>query len=266
MRGLAASLVRQCRRHSTAVSASAAKTAPASVSRFWKKAFPAQAEDGIRIMLDGRKLKNPDGHEIVIPLSQKRLANLVAGEWEEQERLIKAASLPMTSVAVRGIELANSPETCAGVVTNLLRYLDTDSILYMQDGTQPGTEGILALQDTYWHPILAWISREFNVPVAHTYGIASVAQSRETIDSLTHFVASLSPLHLAAFERAVLSSKSFLIATAVLKRAVGVDFAVKAARVEVDFQVQKWGEVLDAHDVDYHALRRDLGSVVAALL
>ncbi|KAJ3251894.1 ATP synthase complex assembly protein atp12 [Chytriomyces hyalinus] len=251
------------RRYSTTAASPSAK--PTAVSRFWKKSLPSQSADGFRIKLDGRTLKNPDGAEIVIPTQNPILANLVAAEWEEMDKLIKAGSLPMTSISVRGIELAGAPETREGVITNLFRYLDTDSILYMQDGSEDGTEGILELQEKYWTSIINWVSAEFQVPITPTYGISSVTQTPEAISKLRQFVEALSPIHLAAFERAVLSSKSFLISTALLKRGISVDFAVAAARVEVDFQVMKWGEVLDAHDVDYHALRRDLGSISLAV-
>ncbi|ORY37901.1 ATP12-domain-containing protein [Rhizoclosmatium globosum] len=232
----------------TATPAAAAK--PLVISRFWKKAFPEESSDGIRIKLDGRTLKNPEGVEIVVPRENKILASLVAAEWEEQERLLKSSSLPMTSIAVRGIELGKAPETRKGVIETMFRYLDTDSILYMQDGPQ----NLVDLQEKYWRPIINWAAAEFQVPITPTFEIFSA------------FIESLTPMQLAAFERAVLSSKSFLIGTAILKRGVTVDFATDAARVEVNFQVQKWGEVLDAHDVDYQALKRDLGSVTCCLL
>lgn len=84
-----------------------------------------------------------------------------------------------------------------------------------------------------------------------------------------------------ALERATLSTKSFLIGLAVVKRYLNVEQAAQAASVEVDSQIQVWGEVEDstshlphlngqvsdcllAHDVDYQDVRRQLGS--AALL
>lgn len=78
-----------------------------------------------------------------------------------------------------------------------------------------------------------------------------------------------------------MSTKSFLIGLAVVKRYLNVEQAAQAASVEVDSQIQVWGEVEDstshvspfsehtsefllAHDVDYQDVRRQLGS--AALL
>ncbi|KAJ3073238.1 ATP synthase complex assembly protein atp12 [Podochytrium sp. JEL0797] len=248
--------------YSTPTTAAPTAPKPLVISRFWKKTFAEESEDGFRIKLDGKPLKNPEGTVIVIPKENRILATMVAGEWEEQERLLKSSSLPMTSIAVRGIELAKAPETRAGVIETMFRYLDTDSILYMQDSHK----NLIALQEKHWRPIINWASTEFSVPITPTFEITSVRQTPEAIAKFKDFLESLTPIQLAAFERAVLSSKSFLIATAILKRGVSVDFAVEAARVEVNFQVQKWGEVLDAHDIDREALRRDLGSVTCCLL
>jgi len=49
-----------------------------------------------------------------------------------------------------------------------------------------------------------------------------------------------------AFERAVYSSKSFIIALALVKGRLGVEEASLASSVEVDAQIEKWGEVEDS--------------------
>ena len=87
-----------------------------------------------------------------------------------------------------------------------------------------------------------------------------------------------------AIERATYTSKSFLIALAFVMRHITVEQAALASTVEVTSQVQKWGEVEDctpskflfplsyshrtmfpAHDVDYHDIRRQLGSIACLL-
>lgn len=51
---------------------------------------------------------------------------------------------------------------------------------------------------------------------------------------------------VAAFERAVLASKSYLIALALVEGHYSVDDAAKAAHVEVQSQIDRWGEVEDS--------------------
>lgn len=49
-----------------------------------------------------------------------------------------------------------------------------------------------------------------------------------------------------AFERAVLAGKSYLIALGLVEGFLSVDEAAKAAHVEVQSQIDRWGEVEDS--------------------
>jgi chaperone required for assembly of F1-ATPase len=51
---------------------------------------------------------------------------------------------------------------------------------------------------------------------------------------------------LAGFERAVMGSKSFLIGLAIAEGHLNADQAAKAAQVEVQSQIDRWGEVEDS--------------------
>ena len=81
-------------------------------------------------------------------------------------------------------------------------------------------------------------------------------------------------------ERATYATKSFVIALALVRGRLDVEQAAQAANVEVNSQIERWGEVEDctfnlligrnlvtyliahsAHDVDYQDIRRQLGSV-----
>lgn len=50
---------------------------------------------------------------------------------------------------------------------------------------------------------------------------------------------------ITALERAVYTSKSYIIALALVQRHITVDQAALAAHVEVNSQIEKWGEVED---------------------
>lgn len=54
----------------------------------------------------------------------------------------------------------------------------------------------------------------------------------------------------AAFERAVYSSKSFVIALALLRGRLTADEAAQASHVEVRSQIETWGEVEDSKSVE----------------
>lgn len=61
-------------------------------------------------------------------------------------------------------------------------------------------------------------------------------------------------------------TKSFIISMALVKRHLNVEQASNAAHVEVNSQIQRWGEVEDTHDVDFHDVRRQLGSAACLLM
>lgn len=51
---------------------------------------------------------------------------------------------------------------------------------------------------------------------------------------------------MAAFERAVYASKSFMIGLALVQGRLSADDAAHAAQVEVRSQIEQWGEVEDS--------------------
>ena len=79
-------------------------------------------------------------------------------------------------------------------------------------------------------------------------------------------------------ERVTFTTKSFIIALALVHGRINAEQAALASQVEVASQIERWGEVEDctyahhfgasdktelrppAHDVDYHDVRRHIGS------
>lgn len=76
-----------------------------------------------------------------------------------------------------------------------------------------------------------------------THGILRVKQSDKVMDKFKEIITEYDAFKLAAFEKAVLRSKSFMIGLAVVERAFPVDFLANAARLEVMHQINRWGEV-----------------------
>lgn len=58
-------------------------------------------------------------------------------------------------------------------------------------------------------------------------------------------IAICSLLSSVAYERAVLTTKSAIIALALVKKRLSVEQAAQAAHVEVNSQIERWGEVED---------------------
>ncbi|KAL1923971.1 uncharacterized protein VTP21DRAFT_7006 [Calcarisporiella thermophila] len=242
----------------------AIKVSEKTMRRFWKTATVHEMEGKLTVALDGRPIKTPDGQKILLTSGQRPLAGLLAAEWDSQARVLKTHSLPLTSLVARAIDgfSKENGEEKKEAIERLMKYLDTDAVCFHEEFP----ESLVKLQTQYWDPIIAWARKEFNVTIRKQEGILATGQPEETHQAMRSIVESLSPLELAAFERATMVTKSFLTALALVKRAISLEHAAQAAHVEVNWQIERWGEVEDTHDVDREEVRRQLGSCVCALL
>ncbi|KAJ4488034.1 hypothetical protein J3R30DRAFT_3279951 [Lentinula aciculospora] len=235
--------------------------AETSMKRFWKTVGMEDREEGIAITLDKRALKTPSGHTMLLPHNKRLVATLIATEWENQRIVLKPHALPMTSLASRAIDYFAEPESREVVRQSLLQYLDTDTICFYQEYPPP----LVNQQETHWDPLFSWVEQISGAKIEKFTSILSNSQSEECKKKLSVIINDFNQWEMAALERAIHATKSFIIALALVKRRLNVDQASDAARVEVNSQIERWGEVEDTHDVDFHDIRRQLGSAASLL-
>ena len=149
--------------------------------------------------------------------------------------------------------------------------------------TESGKSTALSqLQDRHWTPLIDWVNKEFGTDAHAVEGQLFNRQSKNTVQKLSEVISKYDPWRLAGFERAVMASKSYLIGLGLAEGRLTADQAALAAHVEVQSQIDRWGEVEDsessqaactsaslilsppAHDVDHQDIRVRLGS--AALI
>ncbi|KAF9897095.1 ATP synthase complex assembly protein atp12 [Lobosporangium transversale] len=237
--------------------------AEVSGKRFWEKAGVKNLGDRVAVTLDGRILKTPAGNQLTLPKDQEHLALMIAGEWHGQKTLLKAHSLPMTSLVARAIDgFVGNEQGRKDTLDRLIKFLDTDSVCYQQDYP----DSIVKAQHEHWDPILKWVKDEYGLDIRVSQGITYVQQTDEVKQKLRDIVNSMNDIDLSAFERATLTAKSFLIGLAVVKRHLSVEKAWKAAQLEVLDQIDRWGEVEDSHDVDREFVKSQLASARLANL
>ncbi|KAL4265931.1 ATP12 family protein [Pleurotus pulmonarius] len=219
--------------------------AEATLKRFWKTVGIDKHGDSLAVTLDKRALKTPSGNTLLLPQNKRLVATLIAGEWDSQETMLKPHALPMTSIASRALDAMSDEKTRHDVRDALLNYLDTDTICFHQE--EPPL--LAELQSEHWTSESILLSE----------------QPEETKRKLGAVLDTFDPWEMAAMERATYTTKSFLIALALVKKQLSIEQAAKAAQIEVDSQIQRWGEVEDSHDVDFHDVRRQLGSAACLL-
>lgn len=234
-----------------------------SPRRFWKKVDVHKEDNGqYAIRLDLRNLKTPSGNTILLPSNKLVLATLIAREWDEQRKVLKQHSLPLTSLVSRAIDGMKEFDRIK-IVDDLMNYLDTDTICFHE--SEPKI--LVEMQIKHWIPLVEWVQKSFQINLKiHKDSITFEKQSQNTHSILKNIVNKFDPLKLAAFERAVLSTKSFIISLALVEGQLSIDEASDASRVEVLSQIHRWGEVEDTHDVDHQEIRMKLGSVKCALI
>jgi ATP synthase F1 complex assembly factor 2 len=152
-----------------------------------------------------------------------------------------------TSVVARAIDAfdpkyAEDSTVRPAVIDKLMQYFDTDAICYHEEFPEILTE----LQDKHWKPIIEWTETTYNVKINTTTDIFAVTQPEETKATLKAIIDQMGPLELSAFEKAVMSSKSFLIGFALVHKGITVEHAAQAAHVEMNAQMDRWGEVEDS--------------------
>ncbi|EPQ58611.1 ATP12-domain-containing protein [Gloeophyllum trabeum ATCC 11539] len=239
----------------------ATNRAQATLKRFWKTVDIQERDGGLAVTLDKRALKTPSGNPLVLPKNKSLVATLIANEWENQETVLKSHALPMTSLAARAIDTAKDPKSRTEIREALIKYLDTDTVCFHQ--LEP--EALARLQKAHWDPLLDWARATFDVPIHTFFSVLSSTQPPETTEKLANVLAELDSWELAAMERTTYTTKSFIIGLGLVKKHLNAEQAALAASVEVNSQIEKWGEVEDSHDVDYHDIRRQLASAACLL-
>ena len=260
---------------------------------------------GYVIKLDGRPLKTPDGRLLTCqskmvsvliasewqnyPFPSQPKSNVSNNsETSSPKDSVKVpkrngtGGFPVTAMVARSIDAFHIDTTTDQeqdpaapqrtpreiMISGLMKYLDTDTITQFQNHP----ETLHQLQQEKWTPLLQWTSERFNVELKPSYAhepdsLFNTQQPDETRQTLEkHVTTSYDNLTLVGFEKAVMYSKSFLIALALFERRLDVKGAVEAARVEYLAQSAAWGRVEDVHDVDEADLERHLGCAASVLL
>jgi len=221
-----------------------------------------------QVTLDGNVLNTPKHRRLLFPA--RALALAVACEWEQQGSTIKPFTMPLMTLAataadqVRGIE--------SKVALAMADYLDTDQVCFREplvarDGppridvpdslmgrvssTQADRAQRLRDEQARWcDPIVTWATKRFGQEVALHEGVMSYGQGQELHAAVRAYLENLGAERLTGVEAIVSTSKSMLLGLALAEGAISVDHAVRACRVEEDFQMHEWGLVEGGHDLD----------------
>jgi chaperone required for assembly of F1-ATPase len=258
-------------------------------------------EEGLQVHLDRRPVRTPTKAILHVPHHKTHLATAIALEWDQllsAQQSLKTHYIPLTSLTSRALDIEDSDAASTrgeeevslrqGIVDMTIKYLGTDTLLCWVPAVNihsPNPSQAETLRDVQIRTATAiiahlttrvWPGVEI-VPVLADDSIVPASQPRTTQEVIKGWVAGLPAYELAGLERAVLATKSLLVAVRLLAdwspelrktsggadgKRFGIEDAAEACSLERNWQTGQWGEVEDTHDVEKEDLRRQLGSVV----
>jgi chaperone required for assembly of F1-ATPase len=214
--------------------AAQANMRPAAIKRFYRTVDVREAGGRHALTLDGRNARTPGRN----PLSAKSRALMlkVAAEWERQRETIEPADMPLTRLvnsAVDGVAL-----TMAETRADVLKYAGFDLLCYRAG--EP--EELAERQRLAFDPILAWAAEALGARFNLAAGIMHVAQPPESIEAIRSAIESFDdPVALAALSAMTTLSGSALLALAVARGRLSPEEAWRAAHLDEDFEIERWG-------------------------
>ncbi|XP_013380946.1 ATP synthase mitochondrial F1 complex assembly factor 2 [Lingula anatina] len=224
-------------------------------TRFYKNAHIKHSKQGWEVLLDKKKLKTPFGNVFQVP--SEALALAVATEWNAQEKVIKSHDMHLTSLCNTAIDNPthrNKEQT----VDSIIHFLDTDTICYWLDEPEELTD----LQNAEWKPMIEWLQHRYDISVEPTYGLLPPGIPEETRALLQRHLNSYTPWALVGFEYCTDALKSLILTLGVMDRHLSVEKAVELSRLELEFQIKRWGSVEWHHDIDLLELKARVAAAV----
>ncbi len=206
--------------------------------RFYETAGISAGNGGFVVHLDGRPVKTPLTNLLIVPA--KPLAVNIAKEWQNQGAHIDPQSMPLTKLANAALDhVAGKAEL---IINDIVSFAASDLTCYRAEQPDP----LVTAQKKHWDPVLDWCAEFLGARFLVTEGIVHVSQPKAALDTFRAAVAALDSFRLIAFHAITALTGSALLALALSKGRLGAEEAWRAAHVDEDFQISKWGRDADA--------------------
>lgn len=199
-----------------------------------------QAEAGFQLLLDGRVVRTPGKHALVMPT--RALAEAVAEEWSAQEDLINPATMPLTKLVMTAVDGVS--QHMDKVADDIVQYAGSDLLCYRAESP----EGLVELQNEAWNPVLAWAESDLGARFKLAQGVMPVEQDRTALERIGEAVAPFGVLQLTSLHVMTTLTGSALLALARARGKLTAEDIWTAAHVDEDWQVRQWGIDVEAQE------------------
>jgi len=224
------------------------------MKKFYQKAEARRGPGGYTVQLDGKNVKTPLLHPLV--LQDMALAEAVAAEWRAQGDTIDAHSMPVTQMVNTMIDKAGGPER-PEMETGVVKYAMSDLVCYFA----PRPQDLVKFQEKEWLPLLAWLFDTHGIKLLKVTGIQYLDQPEESLRAFRELVAGMDAADFTVLQAVTAISGSAVISLAVVQGRLDAEEAWRASCVDEIYQLEKWGEDLLARK-KLERVRRELQSIV----
>ena len=219
------------------------------MKRFYQETSVDAADGGFCVLLDGRPMKTPAGHRLILPV--EGLAGDVAEEWDAQAEEIQPDVMPITRLATTAHDRMPGLRTAA--IQEVAGYAGTDLVCYRAD--RP--DELVKRQHQAWQPILDWMVERYGIDFDVTVALVPLEQSDATLDGVLGIIEAIGDWPLVGVHGATVGLGSVVLALALWHGRLEADAASDASLVDALFEIDQWGEERDA--AKRHAtLRHDI--------
>lgn len=202
--------------------------------RFYKAATCRAEGKAYLILLDERSVKTPCRNALILP--GQALAMEIAQEWQEQGEQIDPETMPLTKLANTAIDRVAGREQ--EIIEDILSFAGSDLLCYRADGP----DELVALQNEHWDPLLDWFAASLNVRFTLAAGVVHVSQPEDALSAMRDVLAAYDAFRLTAFHNITTLTGSALLAVALSREKLSEEEVWRAAHVDEDFQISRWGE------------------------
>lgn len=214
------------------------------MKRVYREVQVAPAAAGWRIMLDARELQTPARLPFLLP--KRDLATAIAGEWQAQTDKIAARKMPLTQLASTAIDRVTAQRQ--KTIDAIVGYVETDLVCYRAE--RP--EDLVARQSAAWQPLVDWATLRLDAPLPVVTGVIPMRLAPAVATALRAAISEMDEFWLAALHEATTLCGSVVIGLALVEQRLDVDSAWEASQLDETYQIEKWGE-------DVEAVRRRAG-------
>ncbi len=208
------------------------------MKRFYKQVAVVPQAEGLHIELDGRSVRTPK--KAAFAVRSEALAEAIAEEWRQQGETITPETMPLLRLANTAIDMVGGQR--GAVVANLAGFGGTDLLCYRAN--EP--EDLVQRQEQLWSPWLTWAAARHGATLATTFGIRHIGQDEAALAALHEAVDGHDVMELAGLNDLVTITGSLVLALAVSAGALDAAAAWSAARLDHNYQVERWGRDAEA--------------------